>query len=191
MQRLLVEKKTRYELEALFLFQITVMLAFVLIFGGLKKAYLPVMTILAPIYFVSIGLKTNFAANFDMTIVLLVFSVACIGKIFGAGLGAVAAGMTERKALAIGFGLNARGAMEIVLASAALVTMALATTVISGLTLPWLMKTEPNQAYSRGSGLLSSSRYTLHQLRTFNSDQYFTDKARIIIYVRYCARCRT
>jgi len=65
----------------------------------LKNAYLPVMTILAPIYFVSIGLKTNFAANFDLTIVLLVFFVACIGKILGTGLGAVIGGMTERKAL--------------------------------------------------------------------------------------------
>jgi Kef-type K+ transport system membrane component KefB len=122
----------------------------------LKKTYLPVMTILAPIYFVSIGLKTNFAANFDLAIVLLVLSVACIGKILGAGLGAMAEGMTERNALAVGFGLNARGAMEIVLASAALdygliggrifvalVIMALVTTAISGLALPWLMKTRP------------------------------------------------
>ncbi|MHB8118572.1 MAG: cation:proton antiporter [Methanothrix sp.] len=120
----------------------------------LKKTYLPVMTVLAPIYFVSIGLKTNFAANFDLTIVLLVFFVACIGKIIGASLGALAGGMAERKALAVGFGLNARGAMEIVLATAALdygliegrifvalVIMALATTMISGLALPWLMKT--------------------------------------------------
>jgi Kef-type K+ transport system membrane component KefB len=122
----------------------------------LKKTYLPVMTILAPIYFVSIGLKTNFAANFDLTIVLLVFSVACIGKIIGAGLGAMIGGMAERKALAVGFGLNARGAREIVLATAALdyglieghifvalVIMALATTMISGMALPWLMKTRP------------------------------------------------
>ncbi len=122
----------------------------------LKKTYLPVMVILAPIYFTSIGLKTNFATNFDLTIVLLVFIVACIGKILGAGLGAMAGGIAGTKAFAIGFGLNARGAMEIVLASAALdyglieghifvalVIMALATTVISGLTLPWLMKTRP------------------------------------------------
>ena len=122
----------------------------------LKKTYLPVMTVLAPIYFVSIGLETNFAANFDLTIVLLVFFVACIGKIIGASLGAIAGGMAERKALAVGFGLNARGAMEIVLATAALdyglieghifvalVIMALATTMISGLALPWLMKTRP------------------------------------------------
>jgi len=122
----------------------------------LKKAYRPVMTILAPIYFVSIGLKTNFVADFNLTVVLLVLSVACIGKILGAGLGAVIGGMTERKALAVGFGLNARGAMEIVLATAALdygliegrifvalVIMALVTTMISGLALPRLMKTRP------------------------------------------------
>jgi len=64
--------------------------------------------------------------------------------------------MPKRKAIAIGLGLNARGAMEIVLASAALdygliegrifvalVIMALATTVITGLTLPWLVGTRP------------------------------------------------
>jgi Kef-type K+ transport system membrane component KefB len=114
------------------------------------------MVILAPIYFASIGIKTNFIDYFDLTIVLLVFTVACIGKILGAGLGAVASGIEGRKAMAIGFGLNARGAMEIVLASAALdygliedrvfvalVIMALATTAISGLILPWLMKTRP------------------------------------------------
>src|SRR5512136_1999096 len=110
------------------------------------------MTILAPIYFVSIGLKTNFAANFDLTIVLLVFFVACIGKIIGASLGAVIGGMAERKALAVGFGLNARGAMEVVLASAALdygliegrifvalIIMAFATTLIGGSMIQWLM----------------------------------------------------
>jgi len=122
----------------------------------LRKTYLPVMVVLAPIYFTSIGLKTNFVANFDPAIVVLVFGVACAGKILGACLGAMAAGMPRRTAMAVGSGLNARGAMEIVLASAALdygliqgrvfvalVIMALATTMISGLTLPWLMKTRP------------------------------------------------
>lgn len=122
----------------------------------LNRIYLPVMTILAPVYFVSLGLRTDFAAEFDATIVLLIFTVACAGKIIGAGLGAIAAGIENRKALAVGFGLNARGAMEIALASAALdygliegqifvalVIMALGTTVISSLGLPWLMKTGP------------------------------------------------
>jgi Kef-type K+ transport system membrane component KefB len=59
----------------------------------------------------------------------------------------------------VGFGLNARGAMEIALASAtlhyglieghifvALVIMALATTIICSIGLPWLMKTHPVSA---------------------------------------------
>lgn len=122
----------------------------------LRKTYLPIMIVLAPIYFTSIGLKTNFVANFDPEMVALVFTVACVGKILGAGMGAIAAGIPRRTAIAIGSGLNARGAMEIVLASAALdygliegrvfvalIVMALATTAISGLTLPRLMKKRP------------------------------------------------
>jgi len=111
----------------------------------LKAAYGPVMTILAPVYFASIGLKADFAGDFVLSIVLLVFLAACAGKIIGASLGAWLGGIGGRDALAVGFGLNARGAMEIVLASAALdyglinkqifvalVIMALATTMIGG-----------------------------------------------------------
>lgn len=111
----------------------------------LRKVYYPVIGILAPIYFASIGIKANFATNFDLTIVLLVFVVACAGKIIGASIGARASGVSLRDSLAIGFGLNARGAMEIVLASVALdygliderifvalVVMAFATTMIGG-----------------------------------------------------------
>jgi Kef-type K+ transport system membrane component KefB len=111
----------------------------------LKRAYVPVVGILAPIYFASIGLKADFAGDFVLSIVLLVFLAACAGKIIGASLGAWLGGIGGRDALAVGFGLNARGAMEIVLASAALdyglidkqifvalVIMALATTMISG-----------------------------------------------------------
>ena len=78
------------------------------------------MTILTPIYFATLGLRTDFAASFDAAIVLLIFFVACAGRIIGAGLGVMVAGMKQRKALAVGFGLNARDAMEIALASAAM-----------------------------------------------------------------------
>lgn len=74
----------------------------------------------APLYFVSIGQRANFVKEFDPPLVLLVLMVACVGKIGGAGLGARLSGMPSREALAVGFGLNARGAMEIILASVAL-----------------------------------------------------------------------
>jgi Kef-type K+ transport system membrane component KefB len=78
------------------------------------------LSFFAPLYFVSIGLKANFAANFDLPLVLLVLVVACVGKIGGAGLGARLGGMNLRESVAVGFGMNARGAMEIILASVAL-----------------------------------------------------------------------
>lgn len=74
----------------------------------------------APIYFVSIGLRANFAANFDLLLVAVVFLIACAGKVIGVGLGAWLSGMPPKEALAIGFGMNARGAMEMILASVAL-----------------------------------------------------------------------
>lgn len=118
----------------------------------MRWAYYPVVVILAPIYFTSIGLKADFAANFDLAIVLLVFVVACAGKIVGASIGARFSGMSTRDSLVIGFGLNSRGAMEIVLASlaldygligedifVALVIMAIATTMIGGSMIQRLM----------------------------------------------------
>lgn len=114
----------------------------------LQKTRPLVMGLLAPIYFASIGLKANFVQGFDLPLILLVFLVACLGKILGASLGARLSGMNKRDSLAVGFGMNARGAVEIVLASlaldnhlidqrifVALVIMALATTMLSGTTI--------------------------------------------------------
>ncbi|POZ50055.1 cation:proton antiporter [Methylovulum psychrotolerans] len=74
----------------------------------------------APLYFVSVGLKANFSSQFDGPLCLLIFALACVGKIIGAGLGAKLGGMSWREAAAVGVGLNCRGAVEIILASVAL-----------------------------------------------------------------------
>lgn len=105
----------------------------------------------APLYFVSVGLQANFAANFDIGLILLVVLIASLGKIAGAGLGAWLGGFSLRNSLAVGCGLNARGAMEMILASialecqvidqrifVALVVMAIATSIMSG---PLLQRT--------------------------------------------------
>lgn len=78
------------------------------------------LSFFAPLYFVSVGLQVNFAANFDLLLFVVIFTIACAGKIVGAGVGAWAGGLALREALAVGFAMNARGAMEIILASAAL-----------------------------------------------------------------------
>ncbi len=104
-----------------------------------------VTNVFAPLFFVSIGFKVNFVENFDWQLVLLVFFLAVGCKVFGATLGGYLGGLTKRESLAVGFGLNARGAMEIILGTlalnvglidskmfVALVVMALVTSMISG-----------------------------------------------------------
>ena len=49
-----------------------------------------VISFFAPLYFVSIGLQANFAANFDLQLVLLVLLVASVGKIGGVSVVALA-----------------------------------------------------------------------------------------------------
>ncbi len=78
------------------------------------------LSLFAPLYFVSVGLKANFAANFDVPLVLLVIALATVGKVGGAGLGAWISGIRMKEALGIGFAMNARGAMEMILAAVAL-----------------------------------------------------------------------
>ena len=101
--------------------------------------------IFAPVFFATIGLKVNFLTHFDPLLVSLILVIACVGKLAGATLGARWGGMFPRDAWAVGFAMNARGAMEIILGLlalqagvirqrlfVALVVMAIVTSVLSG-----------------------------------------------------------
>ncbi|MFY7734788.1 MAG: cation:proton antiporter [Bacteroidia bacterium] len=117
-----------------------------------------VTNIFAPLFFVSIGFKVNFIANFDFQVTALVLVIAVICKLLGAGLGALWGGLTKKESLAVGFGMNARGAMEIILALLALqaglinqklfvaiVIMAVVTSVMAGPALQLLVKRQLDQ----------------------------------------------
>lgn len=78
---------------------------------------------LAPIFFASAGVKVNLLRLADpevFVIGLIVLGIACLGKFVGAYLGAWAAGVSHWERLALGSGMNARGAMEIVVATVGL-----------------------------------------------------------------------
>lgn len=79
-----------------------------------------VTNIFAPLFFVSIGLRVNLLTNFDPLLVLIIIFIAFAGKVIGCGLGAYWGRMTKRDSLVIGFGMNSRGAMEIILGLLAL-----------------------------------------------------------------------
>lgn len=100
----------------------------------------------APLFFVSMALKTDFVDNFDLRLVVLVIVVALVSKLVSVLIGVKAAGLPiGREAWAIAWGLNARGATGIILAATgreagiitdevfvALVVMAIVTSMLSG-----------------------------------------------------------
>ncbi len=112
-----------------------------------------VTNIFAPVFFASLGLRADFASAFDLRLCTLVFVIATFAKVVGCTLGSRLGGFRWRQAASIGFGLNARGAMEIILALlaleagliktqlfVALVVMALATSLFSGPLMKWLLR---------------------------------------------------
>jgi Kef-type K+ transport system membrane component KefB/mannitol/fructose-specific phosphotransferase system IIA component len=112
-----------------------------------------VSIIFAPVFFASIGLRVNFATQFDWQLVLLVLVIACSGKILGAYLGARWGRLTTRDRWAVSFAMNSRGAMEIILGLlaleagvirqplfVALVVMAIFTSAMSGPLIRWSMR---------------------------------------------------
>lgn len=123
-----------------------------------EMIYQFVMYLFAPLYFVSIGLTANFVESFDLFLVLVVLIVACLGKVLGVTFGLVISKMPLRQSDAIGFAMNARGAMEMILATitkdaeliddcifVALLIPALVTSMLSGLIMSQLNVSNPSE----------------------------------------------
>ncbi|MFZ4814656.1 MAG: cation:proton antiporter [Phototrophicaceae bacterium] len=118
--------------------------------------------IFAPIFFAVAGLKVNVNSLLEPRLIgltLIVIAVATFGKVVGAYVGATTIGRTDRwTALSFGVGMNARGALEIIVASIGLaagiltqdmfsiiVVMAMATSLMAPPALRWtLSKITPN-----------------------------------------------
>jgi len=100
----------------------------------------------APLFFVSMALKTDFVEAFDPALVATVIVFALASKLISVVIGVRAAGLpVGREAWAIAWGLNARGATGIILAATglqagiiddevfvALVVMAIVTSLLAG-----------------------------------------------------------
>ena len=127
------------------------------------------MGLLAPLFFLSIGIRVDFAALAIIPgIVLALILVALMGKIIGAGLPALLSGLTRKEALGVGFGMSGRGAVELIIVSiaweaglfdypgtvvanlfSALVLMALVTTIVTPIGLRWLFRERGQQGCNR------------------------------------------
>lgn len=79
--------------------------------------------VLAPLFFAVAGLRVELGALADPVVAavgLVALTVAIVGKFVGATGGALLAGLPTREALGVGAVLNARGAMEVVVATVGL-----------------------------------------------------------------------
>ena len=75
----------------------------------------------APLFFASIGFDLDLSAVIKAPMfVLALIIVAFIGKLAGAGTGALLSGLGKRESFAVGVGMSARGAVELVIAGIAL-----------------------------------------------------------------------
>jgi hypothetical protein len=112
-----------------------------------------VANIFSPIFFASIGLKVNFIDQFDGVLVVVVLALACVCKLVGGALGAKWGRMSNREAAAVGFAMNSRGAMEIILGLlalerglisqelfVALVVTAIVTSMMGGPMMQWILR---------------------------------------------------
>jgi len=76
---------------------------------------------LAPVFFASVGLNLKLTAFYEVPLFLaLLIAAAFIGKIVGSGAMARACKFGNRESLAVGMGMSARGAVELVIADIAL-----------------------------------------------------------------------
>lgn len=78
------------------------------------------LSVFAPIFFAMAGLRVDLTTLADPTLFgagLVVLGIATIGKFSGAFIGAKAAGLSRWEGIAMGAGMNARGAIEIIVAT--------------------------------------------------------------------------
>lgn len=131
-----------------------------------KETFHDIVTyVFSPLFFVSIGLKVNFVANFDLTIVAVVLAISIAGKLLGGYIGARLSGFKSDKAIAVGFGMNARGSQEIVLGLVALqakiidekifvglVIMTFITIVMAGPGIRYFIRRQESSAINKSVG---------------------------------------
>lgn len=87
---------------------------------GVKQVLGSVVALISPLFFIQVGASANFVAHLNLELTTAVILFAFLSKLIGTFLGGKLGGLGNREALAIGFALNVRGAMEIILSKQAL-----------------------------------------------------------------------
>jgi Kef-type K+ transport system membrane component KefB len=99
------------------------------------------MGFLAPIFFAGIGLEFQFSSIQNYPLLFAIIAVSFLSKITGGYVGGRFARLDHKVSLALGFGLNARGIMELVIANIAYKAGIINTEIFSMLVIMGLITT--------------------------------------------------
>lgn len=99
------------------------------------------MGFLAPIFFAGIGLEFQFSSIQNYPLLFAIIAVSFLSKIIGGYVGGRFARLDHKISLALGFGLNARGIMELVIANIAYKAGIINTEIFSMLVIMGLITT--------------------------------------------------
>lgn len=116
-----------------------------------------VLNIFAPFFFAYLGLKIDFFSSFNVTLFLGLFALAFVTKILGSSIGARLSGLNRKDSLAIGFGMNTHGSLEIILSSiayenglinkeffVAIMLVIISSIILAAPFMKWATKNSPN-----------------------------------------------
>ncbi|MFI6532782.1 cation:proton antiporter [Nonomuraea sp. NPDC050547] len=82
-----------------------------------------VLSVLAPLFFATVGLRLDLTALAEPAVLAVSAAVLCVGvggKFAGAWIGGAVSGMGRWERLAVGAGINARGVVEVIIATVGL-----------------------------------------------------------------------
>lgn len=127
-----------------------------------------VLVLFLPVFFAYVGLRTQIgllSSAEDWLVCALIVLVACVGKLAGTALAALAVGLSWRGAATIGVLMNTRGLMELIVLNvglelgvlspklfAMLIIMAIVTTMLTSPVLTWLIRGRGRSALSESLG---------------------------------------
>ncbi|MFC1615543.1 cation:proton antiporter [Patescibacteria group bacterium] len=89
-----------------------------ILFNKLKERFNVITNgFLGPLFIIYITFKVNFSALGEAPLMFFaIFIAAFVGKVLGAGIGAYIGGMKFKDSLTVGYGMNGRGTVELILA---------------------------------------------------------------------------
>lgn len=115
--------------------------------------------LLIPLFFISVGLQSDFRAlRGHWTLMFVILFVAIVGKIVGCGLAALGSGMDWVRSLRVGLGMMSRGEVGLIVTAmgastlifarsevAVMVTVVLLTTLLTPIALRWAFSLQSPQ----------------------------------------------